>query len=161
MTTERVVSREKLKDLLDRLKGQGRRIVFTNGCFDILHAGHVQYLAEARKCGDLLVVGLNSDRSVRSIKGDARPVVSEEDRASVLASLRMVDYVTIFHEDTPLELIEYLRPHVIVKGGDWTEDSVVGRETVMKDGGIVKIIPLMEGRSTTNLIEKIVTAYKK
>jgi len=161
MTTERVVSREKLQKILDRLKGQGSRIVFTNGCFDILHAGHVQYLAEARNCGDLLVVGLNSDRSVRSIKGDARPVVHEEDRAFVLASLKMVDYVTIFNEDTPLQLIEYLRPHVIVKGGDWTEDSVVGRETVMKDGGIVKIIPLMEGRSTTNLIEKIMTAYKK
>lgn len=161
MTEERIVSKETLKETLNRLKGQGQRIVFTNGCFDILHAGHVQYLAEARQCGDLLVVGLNSDQSVRRIKGDSRPVVPQEDRAYVLASLRVVDYVTIFDEDTPLELIEYLGPHVIVKGGDWTEDTVVGRESVMKEGGIVKIIPLLEGRSTTNLIEKILTAYKK
>ncbi|MBN2568030.1 MAG: D-glycero-beta-D-manno-heptose 1-phosphate adenylyltransferase [Deltaproteobacteria bacterium] len=160
MTKERIVSKERLKEELDRLKRKGSRIVFTNGCFDILHAGHVQYLNEARRFGDLLVVGLNSDRSVRLIKGDARPVVAQNDRAYILVSLKAVDYVTIFDEDTPLDLIEYLEPHVIVKGGDWKEDMVVGGESVVKRGGIVKIIPLMEGRSTTNLIEKLLTAYK-
>ncbi len=160
MMRERIVSKERLKEELDRLKRHGSRIVFTNGCFDILHAGHIQYLNEARKLGDLLIVGLNSARSVQDITGDARPVVSQDDRAYVVASLRAVDYVTIFDEATPLDLIEYLGPHVLVKGGDWTEDTVVGGESVMKRGGSIKIIPLMEGRSTTNLIGKILTAYK-
>ncbi len=160
MMRKRILSKEKLKGELDRLRHEGERVVFTNGCFDILHAGHVQYLNEARKFGDVLVVGLNSDRSVRSIKGDLRPVVSQDERAYVVASLKAVDYVTIFDEDTPLQLIEYLEPHILVKGGDWSEDSVVGRESVVKRGGSVRIIPLVKGRSTTNLIEKILTGYK-
>lgn len=155
-----ILSKKQLKGELDRLRHEGERVVFTNGCFDILHAGHVQYLNEARKFGDVLVVGLNSDRSVRSIKGDLRPVVSQDERAYVVASLKAVDYITIFDEDTPLQLIEYLEPHILVKGGDWSEDSVVGRESVVKRGGSVRIIPLVKGRSTTNLIEKILTGYK-
>ncbi len=160
MMRKRILSKEKLKGELDRLRHEGKRIVFTNGCFDILHAGHVHYLNEARKFGDVLVVGLNSDRSVRSIKGDLRPVVSQDERAYVVVSLKAVDYVTIFDEDTPLHLTEYLEPHVLVKGGDWSEDRVVGGESVVKRGGSVKIIPFVNGRSTTSLIEKILTEYK-
>ncbi|NQU04000.1 MAG: D-glycero-beta-D-manno-heptose 1-phosphate adenylyltransferase [Syntrophaceae bacterium] len=160
MMRKRILSKEKLKGELDRLRHEGKRIVFTNGCFDILHAGHVHYLNEARKFGDVLVVGLNSDRSVRSIKGDLRPVVSQDERAYVVVSLKAVDYVTIFDEDTPLHLTEYLEPHVLVKGGDWREDRVVGGESVVKRGGSVKIIPFVNGRSTTSLIEKILTEYK-
>lgn len=160
MMRKRILSKEKLKGELDRLRHEGKRIVFTNGCFDILHAGHVQYLNEARKFGDVLVVGLNSDRSVRSIKGDSRPVTPQDDRAYVVVSLKSVDYVTIFDEDTPLHLTEYLEPHVLVKGGDWSEDRVVGGESVVKRGGSVKIIPFVNGRSTTSLIEKILTEYK-
>lgn len=160
MMRKRILSKEKLKGELDRLRHEGKRVVFTNGCFDILHAGHVQYLNEARKFGDVLVVGLNSDRSVRSIKGDSRPVTPQDDRAYVVVSLKSVDYVTIFDEDTPLHLIEYLEPHVLVKGGDWSEDRVVGGESVVKRGGSVKIIPFVNGRSTTSLIEKILTEYK-
>lgn len=160
MMRKRILSKEKLKGELDRLRHEGKRVVFTNGCFDILHAGHVQYLNEARKFGDVLVVGLNSDRSVRSIKGDSRPVTPQDDRAYVVVSLKSVDYVTIFDEDTPLHLTEYLEPHVLVKGGDWSEDRVVGGESVVKRGGSVKIIPFVNGRSTTSLIEKILTEYK-
>lgn len=156
----RILSKENLKKELIGLRHEGKKIVFTNGCFDILHTGHVHYLHEARKYGDILVVGLNSDRSVRSIKGDSRPVVPQDDRAYLVASLEAVDYVTIFDEDTPMQLIEYLEPHVLVKGGDWSEDSVVGGESVLKRGGNVKIIPFVKGRSTTNMIKKILTAYK-
>jgi D-beta-D-heptose 7-phosphate kinase/D-beta-D-heptose 1-phosphate adenosyltransferase len=159
MTNNKIMPKEKLKAELNRLKHHGKIIVFTNGCFDILHAGHVRYLNEAKRCGDVLVVGLNSDRSVRSIKGDTRPVVTQDDRAYVLAALESVDYVTLFDEETPLRLIEYLEPHMLVKGGDWTEETVVGGEAVRQRGGSVKILPLMTGRSTTALIEKIVAAY--
>jgi D-beta-D-heptose 7-phosphate kinase/D-beta-D-heptose 1-phosphate adenosyltransferase len=152
-------SREELKKIIDRYRQEGKKIVFTNGCFDILHVGHTRYLAEAKKQGDVLIIGLNSDESVRSLKGKERPLIPEKERADVIAALESVDYVTIFHERTPLELIEYLKPDIIVKGGDWKEENVVGRESVAKWGGRVIIIPEVKGSSTTNIIEKIKKVY--
>ncbi len=156
---EKIYPREKLKKEIDRLRNEGKKIVFTNGCFDILHVGHTRYLKEAKKQGDILILGLNSDESVKALKGEKRPLIPEKERADVIASLESVDYVTIFHELTPLELIEYLRPDVLVKGGDWKEDEVVGRESVGKWGGKVIIIPEIKGSSTTNIIEKIKKVY--
>jgi rfaE bifunctional protein nucleotidyltransferase chain/domain len=154
-----ILSRQKLKKEVDRLRAAGKTVVFTNGCFDILHVGHTRYLGEARKLGDVLVLALNSDSSVRAIKGEKRPVVSEAERAEVLASLRSVDYVTLFHEETPLELIEYLKPDIIVKGGDWDVKDVVGRESVGQWGGKVVIIPEVKGASTTSIVDKIRKTY--
>jgi len=152
-------SREELKKIIDLHRKEGKKIVFTNGCFDILHVGHTRYLTEAKKQGDVLILGLNSDESVRSLKGKERPLIPENERADVIAALESVDYVTIFHELTPLELIEYLKPDIIVKGGDWKEEDVVGRESVAKWGGRVIIIPEIKGSSTTNIIEKIKKVY--
>ncbi|MDO9529298.1 MAG: D-glycero-beta-D-manno-heptose 1-phosphate adenylyltransferase [Syntrophales bacterium] len=155
----KVYSREKLKKELDRHRTRGENVVFTNGCFDILHVGHTRYLREAKKLGDVLVLALNSDSSVRAIKGERRPLVPEDERADVVSSLESVDYVTIFNEHTPLELIEYLEPDIIVKGGDWSEEDVVGRESVKRRGGKVVIIPEIKGASTTNIIEKVRSAW--
>ena len=159
MMTENILSKESLKSELIKLKQEGKKVVFTNGCFDIIHAGHVHYLNQAKECGDILIVGLNSDRSVRSIKGAPRPLVPQEDRAYIIVSLKAVDYVTIFDEDTPLQLIEYLEPHILVKGGDWSEDRVVGGRSVVEKGGHIQIIPFVEGKSTTNLIKKILSMH--
>lgn len=137
--------------VLARLRSEGKRVVFTNGCFDLLHLGHVTYLEEARGLGDLLVVGVNTDESVRRIKGPGRPIVPLEQRMAVLAALEAVDYVVPFGEDTPYELIKALRPHVLVKGGDWRTEEVVGRDLVEE----VRIVPYREGFSTTGLIEKV------
>ena len=157
----KIYPREKLKEELGRLRKEGKKIIFTNGCFDILHAGHVRYLKEAKKIGDILIVAINSDSSVRAIKGDKRPLIPEDERADMVASLESVDYVTIFHEPTPLELIEYLQPHIIVKGGNWAEEEVVGRESVEKWGGMVVIVPEIMGASTSGIIEKIIKVYGK
>ena len=137
------------------LRANGKRIAFTNGCFDLLHAGHVQYLQASRNTADVLIVGLNSDDSVRRLKGPERPVIGEEDRAHLLGALSCVDYVVVFEEDTPLELIRRVRPHVLTKGADYTVDTVVGHDLISEWGGEVRLIPLAENRSTTNLIEKI------
>lgn len=140
---------------LEQHHRRGERIVFTNGCFDILHVGHIRYLAEARKLGDVLVVGLNSDLSVKRLKGSARPVVPEEERKEVLLALRVVDYVAVFEEDTPLELIKKVRPQCLVKGGDWPTDKIVGSDFVRSIGGETVSLPYIEGSSTTGIIEKI------
>ena len=132
-----------------------KRVVFTNGCFDILHVGHVKYLAEAKAQGDILVIGLNADASVKRLKGADRPVNNQEDRGEVLAALQAVDYVTLFEEDTPLELIKAVKPEVLVKGGDWAVDKIVGHEVVLESGGEVKSLQFIEGRSSSDLIEKI------
>lgn len=137
---------------------QGKKIAFTNGCFDILHAGHVQFLRDARQQGDLLVVGLNSDRSIRRLKGEGRPVNHEADRVMVLSELESVDYIVVFEEDTPLKLMKAIRPEVIVKGADYKKSEVVGADFVESYGGRVCLVPLVEGRSTTNLIRKIGSA---
>ena len=132
-----------------------QRVVFTNGCFDILHAGHVKYLREAAKLGEVLVVGLNSDSSVKRLKGESRPINSQNDRAEILCALGFVDYVVIFEEDTPLNLIQVIQPDVLVKGGDYTPDKVVGADFVKSRGGELFLIPFVEGKSTTNIIRKI------
>ena len=151
ITDTKVMSVNELGKKLVRWRKSGRRIVFTNGCFDILHAGHVSYLQQARKFGDILIIGLNSDQSVRRLKGKDRPVNNETDRAMVLAALTAVDAVVIFDEDTPHDLIEYIQPDVLVKGGDYKIENIVGREFA----GETKVIPLLAGHSTTNMIEKI------
>mgnify|MGYP000915489952 FL=1 len=155
----KILDRESLRAKLDGLRAQGKKIAFTNGCFDILHVGHVRYLREAKKTADILVLALNSDSSVRSIKGEKRPLVTESERAEVLAALEFIDFVTIFPELTPLELINFLKPDVLIKGGDWPEEKVIGREEVRQWGGRVAIIPEVEGKSTTNVVEKIIRTY--
>lgn len=132
-----------------------KKIVFTNGCFDILHKGHVAYLNEAKKCADLLIVGLNSDASVKRLKGEERPINSEQDRKFVLENLKAVDFVEIFTEDTPLELIELIMPDVLVKGGDWKVDQIVGFDVVLDNGGKVYSLNFVDGYSTTKIIQKI------
>lgn len=156
---DKILDRQILKEKLDALRKEGKKIAFTNGCFDILHVGHVRYLREAKKTADVLVLALNSDSSVRSIKGEKRPLVVEEERAEILAALEFIDFVTIFEELTPLELITYLKPDVLIKGGDWAEDKVVGRDDVKKWGGCVVLIPEVKGKSTTNVVEKIKEVY--
>lgn len=133
----------------------GRKIVFTNGCFDILHRGHVSYLAEAKKLGDILVIGVNSDSSVKRLKGPDRPINNEKDRAFVLGQLKSVDFVEIFHEDTPLNLIKKIMPSILVKGGDWKIEQIVGAKEVIENGGEVFSLNFVDGYSTTSIIKKI------
>ncbi len=147
---EKVIQRSNLRDIIHQLKSEGKKIVFTNGCFDLIHVGHVRYLDEAKKLGDILVIGLNSDSSVSAIK-PGRPVVPENERAEVLSALSMVDFVTLFHEDTPYELIKEIRPDVLVKGADWKPEDIVGSDLVNE----VQTIPFVEGRSTSEMIRKI------
>jgi D-beta-D-heptose 7-phosphate kinase/D-beta-D-heptose 1-phosphate adenosyltransferase len=148
-----------LAAIIETEKAKGKIVVFTNGCFDLLHAGHVKYLQKARSFGDLLVLGLNSDSSVRRLKGDKRPLINEAERGHILSALDCVDYVVIFQEDTPLKLIETLKPTVLVKGGDYTPDRVVGKEIVESWGGRVELVEFVDGKSTTNIIEKILNNY--
>jgi len=154
----KIVSQEELIQVTAREKRAGRRVVFTNGCFDLLHPGHVRCLADARALGDILIVAVNSDRSVRGNKGPERPLVGEQDRAEVLAALVSVDYVTIFDEPTPRELISRVLPSVLVKGADWALDQVAGREEVEAAGGRVVSIPLAPGYSTTSIVQRIRSA---
>ncbi len=149
----RVLSRTTLSARFGRPRD--RIVVFTNGCFELLHRGHVEYLAQARALGDVLVVGLNSDASVRRLKGAGRPLVAEADRAAVVAALRCVDAVTVFDEDTPLELISTLLPDVLVKGGDYHLDDIVGREVVEEAGGEVRVLPFVVGYSTTKILDRL------
>ena len=150
----KLLSLDELKDVVDRLSRKGKRIVFTNGCFDILHAGHARYLREAAALGDVLVVGLNSDASVRRIKGKGRPLQAAVDRAYLLASLSCTSYVVTFAEDTPAVLIEQVIPHVLVKGGDWKGKEIVGSDIVRSRGGTVRTIRLLPGRSTTSILRR-------
>lgn len=133
----------------------GKKVVFTNGCFDLLHVGHVRYLQEARRQGDLLVVALNTDESVQKLKGPTRPVQHELDRAEIMAALECVSHVTLFGDETPLSLIELIEPDVLVKGGDWPPDKIVGAKSVLERGGKVKSLTFQPGRSTSSIIEKI------
>jgi rfaE bifunctional protein nucleotidyltransferase chain/domain len=154
-----VVSLPALARIRARLRRKGKRVVFTNGTFDILHRGHVEYLAAARKMGDVLFVGLNSDASIRRIKGPKRPVNKWRDRAAVLAALASVDYVCLFGEDTPYRMIRRLVPDVLVKGADWKKAEIVGGDVVKAGGGSVRTVRLTPGRSTTNVIERVLRAY--
>jgi D-beta-D-heptose 7-phosphate kinase/D-beta-D-heptose 1-phosphate adenosyltransferase len=149
------LSYTRLAEILQTKREQGQKVVFTNGCFDILHAGHVSYLAEAAALGDVLVVGLNSDASVKRLKGQSRPINNQQDRAKVLLALRAVDYVVIFEEDTPLELIKAIQPDVLVKGGDWQPKEIVGADIVLANNGIVQSLSFSPGLSSSAIIAKI------
>ncbi|MEW6607985.1 MAG: D-glycero-beta-D-manno-heptose 1-phosphate adenylyltransferase [bacterium] len=151
---------EELKNIISDLKNQGKQIVFTNGCFDILHYGHIKYLEEAKTYGDILIVAINSDESIKKIKGDTRPLMPQEDRAYILSALSCVDYVLIFEEIEPVRIISELIPDVLVKGGDYQLNEIKGREIVTSAGGKVLTIPEIKGKSTTNLIQTIIERYK-
>jgi rfaE bifunctional protein nucleotidyltransferase chain/domain len=151
----KIYSLTELKTQIVIWRSSGQRIVFTNGCFDLLHRGHLEYLASAKTYGDILVIGLNSDLSVRRLKGANRPFTSEQDRAYILSQLQMVDAVCIFAEDTPLQLISEIQPDVLVKGGDYKIEEIVGKDVVERQGGLVITVPVIAGRSTSGLIEKI------
>ena len=138
-----------------RLQGAGKKVVFTNGCFDLLHRGHVHVLRQAKASGDLLIVGINTDRSVKSIKGTTRPILSELDRIELITAMEMVDYVVLFDEPDPCKLIAAIKPDVLAKGGDWGTDQIVGADIVERDGGRVRVIPYLKGHSTTEIIERI------
>ena len=142
-----------------RIKRLGKRVVFTNGCFDILHPGHIRYLYSAKELGDFLVVALNSDHSVRIIKGPKRPILGEQARAELLAALECVDLILIFDEDNPLRVISDLLPDILVKGGDWAEDEIIGADVLKRRGGTVKRIPFVTGFSTTDIIKRVVDLY--
>jgi D-glycero-beta-D-manno-heptose 1-phosphate adenylyltransferase len=155
-----ILSLDQLRMERERLRQAGRRVVFTNGCFDLIHPGHVKYLRAARLLGDALIVALNSDRSVRELKGEKRPILYQNERAEVMAALGCVDYVTIFDEPTPREIIAALLPDVLVKGGDWNLDRIIGREEVEAAGGAVLSLPFVEGCSTSDLIERILLLHR-
>jgi rfaE bifunctional protein nucleotidyltransferase chain/domain len=152
---EKVKTREGLKAIAAKAKREGKKIVFTNGCFDLLHVGHLHVLREAKKLGDTLIVALNSDSSVKQIKGPGRPILPEGERAELIAALEMVDYVTLFDEPDPLNVIQELKPDVLAKGGDWAADKIIGREFVESYGGKVAVINFLQGRSTTDIIERM------
>jgi rfaE bifunctional protein nucleotidyltransferase chain/domain len=159
MTESKILSREEAIRQADQWRAQGQRIVFTNGCFDIVHLGHIDYLEKARNLGDRMILGLNTDASVSCIKGPMRPVVNEYARARLMAALEFIDAVTLFGEPTPLELIEAVKPDILVKGNDYTVDTIVGAEFVLARGGKVETIELVPGYSTTKLIERIKQSY--
>jgi D-beta-D-heptose 7-phosphate kinase/D-beta-D-heptose 1-phosphate adenosyltransferase len=153
---------ESLESLAERgrtLRQSGKRVVFTNGCYDILHPGHIELLSKARALGDVLVVGINTDESVRRLKGAGRPIFDEAERAELLGALEMVDFVCTFAEDTPLEAILKIRPDVLVKGADWGVDEIVGRSEVESWGGKVVSVPFLRGKSTTDIVERVLTRY--
>ena len=146
---------EEITDISRKLKEQSKTIVFTNGCFDILHAGHAKYLAEAKKLGNILILGLNSDSSVKRLKGNDRPVNNEQDRAVVLSALCSVSYIVVFDEDTPYELINNIKPNILVKGGDWKPEDIVGHDIVSSYNGRVMSLSFIEGKSTTAIVNKL------
>ena len=151
----KVKSLAELKGIADKAKRDGKSIVFTNGCFDLLHRGHVHLLREAKALGDTLVVAVNSDRSVQEIKGPGRPILPETDRVALIAAMEMVDCVVLFDEPDPYKIIAALRPNVLAKGGDWSTDQIVGSDIVEQDGGKVAVIPYLKGFSTTEIIKRI------
>ena len=159
MNNKKIKNINAIKSIVARLKIRRKKVVFTNGCFDILHVGHIRYLRKARSLGDILVVGLNTDRSVRQIKGEKRPIVPQGERAEVLAALEFVDYVVLFDEPDPFVLIEKVKPTILVKGADWPKDKIIGRDVVEEAGGRVVRIPLVPGASSTGVIEKIIQVY--
>jgi D-glycero-beta-D-manno-heptose 1-phosphate adenylyltransferase len=156
---EKVLAREDLPVRVNELKQRGLRIVFTNGCFDILHPGHLSYLQKARSLGDVLIVGINSDRSVKELKGNLRPIFDQEERCELLSGLESVNFITIFDESTPRDLIKVILPDVLVKGGDWSLEQIVGREEVEASGGRVVSLPYEEGYSSSAIIQRILKRY--
>ena len=150
----KLIKWENILHLISDLKLRKSDVVFTNGCFDIIHPGHIHILKEAKSYGDILIVGLNSNRSVKRLKGKSRPINSESDRVKILCSIKFVDYVVVFDEDTPLELIKLIKPHILVKGGDYSLNNIVGSEFVQNNGGEVKVVNLLQGYSSSSLIDK-------
>ncbi len=155
----KLISKESLRDII--ISKPEKKFVFTNGCFDILHIGHLTYLEEAKALGDYLIVGLNSDESVRKLKGKNRPLVNENERALMLSSLYFVDYIVIFSEDNPIKVLDYLKPQIHCKGGDYTMDKIIEKETVERNSGKVVLLSVIENRSTSSFIDKIIEAYSK
>ena len=155
-----IKSRTEIKLIREQLKQQNKKVVFTNGCFDLIHSGHVDYLIKAKEMGDVLILALNSDSSIRSIKGDKRPILKQDERAFIVSNLKPVDYVTFFNEDTPAEIISELVPDVLVEGADWAIEKIVGREIVEVNGGEVKTINFVNDQSTSNIIKIIKERYK-
>jgi rfaE bifunctional protein nucleotidyltransferase chain/domain len=154
-----ILSKASVKFLREQFKKENKKVVFTNGVFDIIHSGHVDYLIKAKTLGDVLIVGLNSDDSVRRVKGEKRPLISQTDRAFILSNLKPVDYVVIFEEDTPLEIIKAIVPDILVKGADWSPDKIVGSDIVLNNGGEVKNISFVNEQSTSRIIDTILTRY--
>jgi len=152
---DKIIAQENIPELIQSINRKDNKIIFTNGCFDILHFGHVNLLWQAKELGKILYLGLNSDESIHRIKGPTRPINNELYRSYIMASLEMIDYISIFPEDTPIRLIKMIKPDILVKGGDWSENDVVGSDFVKTYGGSVKIIKLVDGLSTTNLINKV------
>ena len=152
---EKLIEKENLDNIIKKLKSENKKIVFTNGCFDILHAGHVRYLKESKKFGDILIIGLNSDVSVKKIKGESRPINPEMDRAEVLAGLEAVSYIVLFDETSPVKLLEEIKPDIYTKGADYTVETLPEAKTVLSYGGKIEFIKFLEGRSTTKIIDKI------
>lgn len=157
----KIKTREELVEIRKRVAERSKTVVFTNGCFDLLHRGHVEYLEKASEFGDLLFVGLNDDKSVTRLKGKGRPLINQEDRALILASLESINFVSIFHEDTPYQLIKSVQPDILVKGGDYNQDEIVGRDIVEANGGKVITIPLTPGRSTSEIIRQLKMLFDK
>jgi D-glycero-beta-D-manno-heptose 1-phosphate adenylyltransferase len=155
----KIKTAQELRPLLEILRSTGKKIVFTNGCFDLIHTGHTRYLAKAKTFGDILVVAVNSDSSVRVIKGEKRPINSEADRMETLAAIESVDFIPLFHEPDPYRIISELQPDVLVKGGDWPIEKIIGRDIVEKRGGQVISVGYIEGASTTGIIERILKVY--
>jgi D-beta-D-heptose 7-phosphate kinase/D-beta-D-heptose 1-phosphate adenosyltransferase len=155
-----IKTREEIKKIRTQLKSEGKKVVFTNGVFDLIHSGHVDYLVKAKEMGDVLILALNSDSSVKRIKGNKRPILEQNERAFIVSNLKPVDYVTFFEEDTPAEIISDLIPDVLVKGADWAIDKIVGREVVEANGGEVKNIKFINDQSTSNIIKIIKERYK-
>ena len=160
MSRAKIKSIAAVREIARALRKKNRSIVFTNGCFDILHWGHVKYLQDAKAKGDVLIVGVNSDASVKRIKGNKRPIIGEKDRLNTIAGLQSVDYVVKFNEDTPLRLIKSIRPSVLIKGADWNKKNIVGADLVKDNGGKVITVKIVRGRSTSSIIKKIAHAYK-
>jgi len=154
-----IFSRKKLIEEVKKIKKSGKKVVFTNGCYDLLHVGHIRLLQSARKKGDVLIVAINSDASVRRIKGEKRPLINQKERAETLSGLECVDIVSVFNEDDPFNIIKDILPDVLVKGGDWPLNKIIGSDIVIKNGGRVMNIKYQAGKSTTNLVGKVVSAY--
>jgi D-glycero-beta-D-manno-heptose 1-phosphate adenylyltransferase len=157
----RILMRNELSEIRKKLREENKKVVFTNGCFDLIHAGHVDYLLKAKALGDILIVALNTDKSVVRIKGDKRPILKQDERAFIISNLKPVDYVTFFEEDTPKEIIEELIPDFLVKGADWPLEKIIGRDVVEANGGEVKTIEFVNDQSTSMIIKSIVERYDK
>jgi D-beta-D-heptose 7-phosphate kinase/D-beta-D-heptose 1-phosphate adenosyltransferase len=153
---KKIITRPEAKEIVRSLNAENKSVVFTNGCFDILHVGHLELLEKAKSFGDVLIVGMNSDSSMKQIKGPDRPILTEQDRARLLAAIEMVDYVVLFDEETPFELLRQIKPNILVKGGDYKLNEIIGRDVVDE----VKIIPFVRGKSTTNIIDTILSKLK-